>query len=182
VLYRAVLDGSEAPDGIAATKFLRTKNTSANHLGLALPSGHVSTFAVHGDTPLLLDEAPFNDTAVNEDMELPLGDSDDVRVFIGIPDDDGAGTPSPPKRLNLPKVPGVKNLRSLRISSEGHIEVSNAGASAANVEVSVRLPDGVQVVGAAPMPTPKDGLPTFKVTVPAYGRYTVRLQFGLPPD
>ena len=174
VLYRAVVDLDEDQDDVALTKLLRTKNTSANHLGLALPSGHVSTFAVQDDTPLLLSEAPFSDTAVNEDVEFGLGDSDDVHLSSVIEDREEHD-----KRPNLHRVPGVQRFSSLRHFGQGRIEIDNARSNPVNVEVSLRLPDGAQLVRADPIPTPKDGLPTFKVTVPANGRYTIRFQAGV---
>ena len=190
VLYRATVDvdADADQDDVALTKFLRTKNTTANHLGLALPSGHVSTFEVQADTPLLLNEAPFTDTAVNENVELGLGDSDDVRLsrVLEEPQDNDGGNsgkePPAAKLRNLHQVPGVKRFRSLRLSGAGRLEISNARANPVNVEVSLRLPEGAQVVRADPLPTPKDGLPTFKVTVPANGRYTIYFQAGAPPD
>ena len=187
VLYRATVDIAVDQDDITLTKFLRTKNTIANHLGLALPSGHVSTFALEEGTPLLLNEAPFEDTAVNEKVELGLGDSADVHLstVLDDPEDNDSDNPGKEPRADklrgLHRVPGVQHFRSLRLSGEGRIEISNARANPVNVEVSVRLPEGAQVVRADPMPTPKDGLPTFKVTVPANGRYTIRLQAGVPP-
>jgi hypothetical protein len=189
VLYRATVDAGDNPADIAVTKFLRTKNTTANHLGLALPSGHVSTFALQEGTPLLLNEAPFADTTVNETVELGLGDSADVHLsnVLEEPQDNDSDNPdkAPPadKLRNLHRVPGVRNFRSLRLSGECRVEVSNARANPVNVEVSLRLPEaeGIQVVRADPIPTLKDGLPTFKVTVPANGRYTIHLQFGGPP-
>ena len=188
VLYRATVEVGSDQDDVALTKFLRTKNTTANHLGLALPSGHVSTFAIQADTPLLLNEAPFTDTAVNENVELGLGDSDDVRLSAVLDesqDNNGGNSAQEPpaaKLRNLRQVPGVKHLRSLRLSGAGRIEISNARANPVNVEVSLWLPEGAQVVRADPIPTPKDGLPTFKVTVPANGRYTIHFQAGAPPD
>ena len=83
------------------------------------------------------------------------------------------------KRPNLHRVPGVQRFSSLRHFGQGRIEIDNARSNPVNVEVSLRLPDGAQLVRADPIPTPKDGLPTFKVTVPANGRYTIRFQAGV---
>jgi len=184
VFYRAVVGVDTDPDDITLTKLLRTKNTSANHLGLALPSGHVSTFAVQGDTPVLLYEAPFSDTAVNEKVELELGESADVRLSTNLQnfEDDNDDPHTPGELKYLPPVPGAKHARSLQLSREGRIEVSNARPVPVDVEVGLRLPDGVQVVRADPVPKPQDGLPTFKVTVPPNGRTTIRFQLGTPPD
>jgi hypothetical protein len=188
VVYRAVVDvDGPAETEISATKVLRTRNTTDNHLGLSLPSGRMSAFELHDDTPLLVYEAPFSDTAVNQDVELGFGQSDDVHlsVVFGSPAEEGDGPhpESTPQALQrLPRVPGVKRRHSLRLSGECRLEISNARPDPAQVEVALRLPDSAQVVRADPLPTPKDGLPTFKVTVPANGHYVIRFQAGLPPE
>ena len=182
VVYRAVVDvDGPAETQISTTKVLRTRNTTDNHLGLSLPSGRMSAFALQDDTPLLVYEAPFSDTAVNQDVELGFGQSDDVHLSVVFGDE--SHPESTPQALQrLPRVPGVKRLHSLRLSSECDIEVSNARPDPVSVEIGLRLPDGAQVVRADPIPAPKDGLPTFKVTVPANGRYVVRFQAGVPPE
>ena len=76
----------------------------------------------------------------------------------------------------------MKRRHSLRLSGECHIEVSNARPDPVSAEIGLRLPDSAQVVRADPIPTPKDGVPTFKVTVPANGRYVIRFQAGVPPE
>src|SRR6185312_3350730 len=124
-------------------------------------------------------QAPFSDTALNQDLELGFGQSDDVRLRVVFepPDGDTSHPQSTPRALQpLPRTRGVKHRRSLRLSGECRIEVSNARPESANVEVALRLPDGAQVVRADPLPTSKDGLPTFKVTVPGNGHSTIRFQ------
>ena len=190
VVYRATVDAdSQFHFGIPipATKVLRTKNTTANHLGLSLPSGQMSAFVLQDNTPVLVYEAPFSDTTLNEDIELGFGESDDVDVladFEALAEEGDRSRPeSTPQALQrLPQVPGVKRAHSLRLSGECRIEISNALPDPVSVEVGLQLPDGAQVVRADPLPTPKDGVPTFKVTVPANGHYDVRFQSGVPPE
>jgi len=187
LVYRALLSADADQDDQTLTKLLRTRNTSANGLGLALPSGHVSLFALRGATPLLLDEAAFKDTAVNEDLEFEAGDSDDVHVTAttGVPEDEPEDNPKSPPAASqhplLPRVPGVKHPASLRLHSESRMEISNARPEPIRVEIGLDLPDGVQLVRADSLPTVKDGVPTFSVTVPANGRYTIRYRTGEPP-
>lgn len=173
LVYRTLLTADADQDDQVLTKLLRTKNTGANRLGLALPSGHVSMFAMQGDAPLLLDEAPFKDTAVNEDLEFELGDSADVHV---------TATTTADKHSQLPRVPGVKHPGSLELHGESRIEIANARPESIHVEIGLEFPDGAQMVRADSIPALKDGVPTFSVTVPANGRYTIRYQAGEPPD
>ena len=184
VVYRAMVDvDGPAETQINATKVLRTRNTADHHLGLSLPSGRMSAFALQDGTPLLVYEAPFSDTAVNQDVELGFGESDDVHVSVVVGDEDEEPPKSTPQALQrLPQLPGVKRRHSLRLSGECHIEVSNARPDPVSAEIGLRLPDSAQLVRADPIPTPKDGVPTFKVTVPANGRYVIRFQAGVPPE
>jgi hypothetical protein len=188
VVYRALVDvGGPAETNIATAKVLRTQNTAAKHLGLSLPSGQMSAFALRDNTPVLVSQAPFSDTALNQDIELGFGRSDDVRVsvtFHGPAEEGDESGPKDPSRAlqSLPRVPGVKRLRSLRLSGECLIDISSARPDPVSVEVGLQLPDGVQVVRADPIPTPKDGVPTFKVTVPANGHYVVHFQAGVPRE
>ena len=187
LVYHTLLTADSDQDDQTLTKLLRTKNNSANGLGLALPSGHVSLFAIRGSIPLLLQETPFKDTAVNEDLEFEVGDSPDVHVTASTsePEDEAEDNPkSPPaagKHPQLPRVPGVKHPASLRLHSESRIEISNARPESIRVEIGLELSDGVQLVRADSLPTLKDGVPTFSVTVPANGRYTIRYRTGEPP-
>jgi hypothetical protein len=79
-VYGADLVSEEDAAAAPARLLLRTMNTAANHLGLPLPSGQVAVFAVRGDAQLLLHESGMHDLAVNEEVELDLGDAPDVQV------------------------------------------------------------------------------------------------------
>ena len=159
VLYRAQIEANNTQDNLALTRLLRTRNTDKNNLGLALPAGQVSTFATEDDTQVLLQQADFTDTAVNQDLEFNLGDSDDVQLSA---DTD------------------VRHRFSRRTDAENHIDISNAKPEPVQVEIALQLDDGEQIIGADPLPTYKNGLPVFKVTVPANGRYTIRYQASVP--
>jgi hypothetical protein len=179
VIYRAQIEANNSQDDFALTRLLRTRNTDKNHLGLALPAGHVSTFAdLHG-TQVLLQEAALTDTAVSQDLEFNLGDSDDVHLSADTDhtDDEHSG-----QRPGLQRVPNVRQRFSHWHEPENHIDISNARPEPVQVEVTLQLDDDAQVVRAAPLPTYKNGLPVFKVTVPANGRYTIRYQTGTPRD
>ena len=154
VVYRARIEANNTQDDFALTKLLRTRNTDKNNLGLALPAGHLSTFAAEGDTQVLLQQADFTDTAVSQDLEFNLGDSDEVHL--------SADTDLPQGR--------------------NHIDISNARPEPVRVEIALQLNDGEQVVKADPRPTYKNGSPVFEVTVAANGRYTIRYQTRAPRD
>ena len=174
--YRAQIEANNTQDDLALTKLLRTQNTDKNNLGLALPAGHVSTFAEQGDTEVLLQEAAFTDTAVSQDLEFNLGDSDDVHLSANT---DPRADRNSEQPQSLPRVPNVKH-RFSRPDPVNHIDISNARPEPVQVEIALQLDDGEQVVRADPLPTYKNGLPVFKVTVPANGRYTIRYQTGAP--
>ena len=132
---------------------MRTKNTDKNHLGLSLPSGHVSAFTLKGDTPMLLNEAPILDTAVNEDVELELGDSDDVL---------------------LSQVTGEHG--------DNHVDITNASDHPVVAEISLALYADERMTQADPAPLRKlkNGLPTFRVTVPANGTSAIHYRLQKP--
>ena len=177
VVYRAQIEANNSLDNFALTRLLRTRNTDKNNLGLALPAGHVSTFAAEDDTQVLLQQADFTDTAVNQDLEFNLGDSDDVQLSA---DTDPPADQRSEQRPSLPRVPNVRHRFSRRTEAENHIDISNAKPEPVQVEIALQLDDGEQIVGADPLPTYKNGLPVFKVTVPANGRYTIRYQTSAP--
>jgi hypothetical protein len=78
--YSAEVSAAHQSVPFAARMKLRTKNDSVHHLGLPLPSGSVDTFIGPHGTPLLLSESPLHDTALDEEVEIGLGDSPDVQV------------------------------------------------------------------------------------------------------
>ncbi len=74
----AAVPGAAVP----ASRLLRTKNSSANHLGLPLPSGRVAVFAVRQGETLLERESGMRDLAADEELEINLGESPDVLVSV----------------------------------------------------------------------------------------------------
>ncbi len=87
IVYGADLSADEpeaaAPSApVPASRLLRTKNSSANHLGLPLPSGRVAVFAVRQSETLLEQESGMRDLAVDEEVEINLGASPDVWVTM----------------------------------------------------------------------------------------------------
>src|SRR4029077_9274784 len=102
-----------------------------HHLGLPLPSGRVDTFAARGEETLLLSESAMRDTAVDEDVEIGLGDSPDVQVSAV---HEQAKLDLATLKKPLPQLPGVSRLRSAVIDDLNTIRIDNARASAISFE------------------------------------------------
>jgi hypothetical protein len=144
ILYKASLTANEDAAAHPAQRLLRTRNDRAHGLALPLPSGEVASFVSRGAATLLLAEAPLRDIAVDEELEIGLGDSADVEVQA------------------------VGN----------RVQISNARASAIRFELSLALPDGVQLTGADHPVHSRNGQPLFELTIPAGARQTVRYRTG----
>jgi hypothetical protein len=162
------LEQSEVP--FPATRFLRTKNTAANNLGLPLPSGSVAVYRGRGHDRQLQSEATLKDLAVGQEWEIGLGKSADVQVseVIETARVDSLHTST------IPLVPGVLNLRSVRVSDIKRVQISNARSSAVRFEL--RLPREERLVRADHPTASKDGRPIFFLTIPPQGSVTVRFQ------
>jgi hypothetical protein len=170
-VYGADVDVEE--DEAVATpahRLLRSKNTAANHLGLALPSGSVAVYGTVGGQRLLEHESGLRDTATDEEVEISMGESPDVqitankeKVSVGRAGD------------MLPLVPGV-SLRSVKIGAANRVAISNARASGIDFELRLQLPAGARVVRADHALGAKNGRPIFRLHVPANETVTVRYQ------
>jgi hypothetical protein len=174
-LYRADLTTDEAQTSFAAERMLRTVNDEASHLGLPLPSGSVAVFALHGGERLLLHESSLRDLAVNEQVEIALGNSADVQVTMV---HEKVGIDSAQARL-LPLLPGV-TLRTVGGVQMERVQISNARPEPVRMELPVLLDEGARLIRADHTPGSKNGRPIFTLTVPAQGsvalRYEVQFQ------
>jgi hypothetical protein len=159
---------SEAP----ARRLLRTRNTAANRLGLALPSGQVRVFAFHDGERLLEHESGMRDTPLDQELEIDMGASSDVQVSQV---KESSGIDSRHAEL-LPLVPGVI-LRSAKVEEIQRVEVSNAKAAAIQFELRLQLPAGGRVVRADHPLGAKNGRPIFRVRVPAHETARLRYQW-----
>jgi hypothetical protein len=174
VIYTALVS-PEAREGESqvANVLLRTRNVNESHLGLPLPSGRLSLFERHGEDSLLVNEAPVRDTAINEQVEIDAGTSNDVHVLTVAEEteiDVGAAK-------TIPLVPGI-SLRDVSETGVGRTEISNARSSPIEFELRMYLPDGVRVVRADHRVGTKNGQPIFRLTVPANRTVTVRYQLA----
>jgi hypothetical protein len=155
----------------AASMLLRTLNDAAHHLGLALPSGRIAVFAARDGQKILLHESGMRDLAVDEEVEIDLGESPDVQVAM----QREKTTIDPARIQNLPLVPGVI-LRSARVDDVNRVVISNARAAAIPFELRLRLPEGGRIVRADHPLGSKHGRPIFRLTIPASQSVTVRFQ------
>ena len=150
---------------------LRTLNSKANPLGLPLPSGRVAVFAARNGEKLLLHESDLGDLAVDEEVEINLGESSDVSIEA----ETEKTTIDPAHTKLLPLVPGLK-LRSAQVDDVNKVVISNALTKPIPFELRLTLNQGGRVIRADhPMGT-KNGRPIFRLTVPANGTATVRYQ------
>jgi hypothetical protein len=145
--YGAELSTTNRVGPRPASRLLRTKNTTANHLGLPLPSGRVAVFLQHGSERLLAHESDVRDLAIDEELEIGMGDAPDVQVTA------------------------TQDADSYRV------DIANARPEAIHFELTLNFYDAPVHVGKAdrPMGT-KNGHPIFRLTVPANSTLTMRYQ------
>ncbi|HEY0745148.1 MAG TPA: hypothetical protein VGD63_00500, partial [Steroidobacteraceae bacterium] len=163
--------GEHPESSVPARRLLRTKNTTANHLGLPLPSGSVAVFGSHQGERMLEQESGMRDIAVDEEVEIDAGFGADVQV-TATEEQTRAGTAN---ATMLPLVPGV-TLRSVKIEDIERIDISNASATGIQFELTLLLPEGGRVVRADHPLDTKNGRPLFRLKVPANQTATVRYQ------
>jgi hypothetical protein len=161
---------------IPAHRLLRTKNTAANHLGVALPSGSVAVFGAVQGQRLLEHESDLRDIAVDEDVEINMGESPDVQVTA-----EKEKVSIDPAQGLLPLVPGV-SLRSVKIGVANRVAISNAQPSDVQFELRLQLEAGARVVRADHAVGTKNGRPIFRLKVPANNTVTIRYQVARTGD
>jgi hypothetical protein len=177
-VYGADLAADENATWFPAHSLLRTINDTTHHLGLPLPSGRVAVFAARDGHRLLEHESNLRDLAVDEEVEVDMGDSPDVQVTAV----KEKTTIDPAGTHELPLVPGVLHLRSAQVEAVNHVDISNARAGEIQFELRLRLPQGGQVVRADHPLGSKNGRPIFRLTIPANATVTLRYQWQHTTD
>jgi len=172
-VYGADLAADENAASAAAHLRLRTINDITHHLGLALPSGRVAVLAARDGATLLEHESNLRDLAVDEEVEVDMGDSPSVQVAAAME----KTTIDPARTHELPLVPGVLHLRSAQVEAVNHVDIGNALGVEIQFELRLRLPEGGRVVRADHPLGSKNGRPIFRLTIPANGTVTVRYQW-----
>jgi hypothetical protein len=172
-VYGADLAADDNDTSAPAHLLLRTVNDATHHLGLPLPSGRIAVFAARDGATLLEHESNLRDLAVDEEVEVDLGDSADVQVTAA--KEKTAIDPARTHELRL--VPGVLHLRSAHVEAVNHVDISNALGVAIQFELRLRLPEGGRVVRADHPLGSKNGRPIFRLTIPANETVTLRYQW-----
>jgi hypothetical protein len=145
-VYGAEISSGQTTGPLPATKLLRTRNDSANHLGLPLPSGGVSVFGVRGSERLLEHQSRLHDLAVNEQVEIEMGHAPDVEVTAA------------------------------HAAAGNRVDVSNARATAIAFELTLRVDAGMHVTHPSRSMSTKNGLPLFRFEIPAQSTASVQYQ------
>ena len=142
----ADLAADENAAAAPAQRMLRTVNDTAHHLGLPLPSGRIAVFAIRGGERSLEHESAMRDLAVNEELEIDMGESPDIQVT------------------------------AVKVGVVDHVEISNAGDTDSQFELRLRLAEGARIIRADHPVGSKNGRPIFRLTIPAHEAVTVRYQ------
>ncbi len=132
---------------------LRNENLEKNGMGLPLPAGQVQVFENSNFGPLLAGESSLDDRAVGDKVEIDVGESPDVQMKHTL-------------------ISEKQNDRGEIQMSDWRLEISNAGNQAVPAEIKipyelndfVKIPKGVNQI---------DGVPTWRVTIPANGNITL---------
>ncbi|MXP29915.1 hypothetical protein GRI58_13965 [Porphyrobacter algicida] len=169
-IYRAVIDEDRSGEFQPAQVVLRTKNDAAHHLGLPLPSGRVAVLQGGSVRPLLLGNAGIRDTAVQEKIELQLGDAPDVEIRHTLESREITER----SVTTLPLVPGAIWLRRVSPSLIHRVEVSNAGATAVTLELKTMVEPSDQIVRADHPVSNEDGFPVFRLRLLPHGSRVIR--------
>jgi hypothetical protein len=146
-VYRQRLLPTDEHEPRPARRLLLARNTSAEGLGLPLPSGPLALFDSLGERPILVAQAMVRDHAVGEEVELELGPASGV-------------------------ITEVRTLSSSRSQASYELIVTNDRSRPARFEGSFW--EGRQRFrSATPLPR-RDGMPLWEVTIPANSSVTLR--------
>jgi hypothetical protein len=147
-VYDADLGWGQDAASVQARRLLRTTNSTANHLGLPLPSGRIAVFTTHRGERLLEHESGMRDLAVDEEVEINMGESPDIRV------------------------------QAAQVNEVSQVDISNARAAPVDFELRLQLPAGRRVARADHPVSTKNGRPIFRLTIPANQTVTVHYRIS----
>jgi len=143
--------GNFNQDSGAVSYVLRSRNDTNNGLGVPLPAGKVAVFENSFVGPLLAGETALQDRAVNDEIEMEVGSSADVRLSV------------------------IQTRQSKRKTGWRAV-VTNARDHPVDFEMEIPYELSGRVRGV----TAIDGVPTWRVTVPANDEaklsYTIKLR------
>jgi hypothetical protein len=157
-VYRRRFDLSyDEQDWEAATRTLVTRNRREEGLGLPLPAGAVVLFGGPRERPILIGEGSVRDRAIGEDVEISVGEATGVLTRIEEMDEVGEDW------------------------EDYLLTVTNDQAEPVRFEAEF-------TVGEDSIFTPRrrlanrDGMPLWRVTVPANGQATLRYRVTQRPE
>ena len=81
-VYRARFYPEDVRGPEPADRFLVTRNRASEGLGLPLPAGGFALFVEEGGRPILVGRGHVRDSAVGEDVEVPIGAATGVRTEV----------------------------------------------------------------------------------------------------
>ena len=140
--------GAGGGDPVQAERLLLFDNREKDGLGLPLPAGSFTLFAMRGGQPFLVGEGRMGDRAVGEKVEVALDDAPGVRV----------------------------EQRSLSRDDEGgEVELVVTNDQAVAVPFEALFDDSATPAGN--LLKRRDGLWLWAVTIPANGSRTLRLRY-----
>lgn len=132
---------------------LRLQNDKQNRLGLALPAGKLVAFKEASNARLLLGEGNLDDKAIGEEVEIRIGNSQQVRFAVD--------------QIN-------QSEGDDRKYRDFELTLTNALAQPASIELKLSHGDRERLTKVSKRLGRKDGKPLWKVTVPANGSSTLR--------
>lgn len=147
-----IANTSDYADGSAPLSYiLRSRNDEESGLGIPLPAGKVAVFENSPVGPLLAGEGDLPDRAIDNDIEIVVGQSSDVRL-------------------------SVTELRRSKSRSYWRARISNARDHPVDFEMEIAY----EIAGRARGVEMIDGVPTWRVTVPAHDEaeldYSIKLR------
>jgi hypothetical protein len=150
-------DSGDSPE--AATRYLITRNRTAEGLGVTMPAGGISLFTQAGGRRLLIGQGNVRDRAIGDDVEIELGESNGVMSRI---EQVGTGAGWTDYRLI------VTNDQDRPVRFEAEFELDEDERFSARTGPRERM----------------DGRPLWSATVPANGQitYPYRLEVVRPRD
>jgi hypothetical protein len=152
-IYRANAENGTGDGSIPMQLLLRGENVKKEGLGLPMPSGQVLLYENSSYGPLVVGEAQLSDRAVGDKVEIVAGESSDVRIAVTL----------------LSEQPKKRAFK---------VVISNARNSAVNAEVEIPF----ELRGKPKEIVKIDGVPTWKVVVPANGEATISYEAKVPQE
>ncbi|MGH6614018.1 DUF4139 domain-containing protein [Sphingomonas sp.] len=152
--FNGWLNGPGTTPSIGARLVLRTENKEADGLGLPLPAGVVAVFEPANGASLLVGEASLKDRAIGEELELGIGQSNDVRHVT----------------TALPRTKGPAGQVPFTV------KVTNARSTPEIFELGLPFP----IVSASDAVIERKGDKIWRTVVPANGEAVLNVTFKAP--